>query len=433
MMRHSLALLFALTATAHAWEPDTTHAGLTEQAALATRINAKLVALFGRPEGWLEPVVLGPERAPGLYKKLEVVEPSSGAVPDRRGRQGALGWLLAGSVVEGMPEARARKHFYDPVTKRGAAPDWIIAKDNDLGLERFWIELERAVSAPGPAERDEHLAMALVCAGAMVHVLEDMGVPARTRGDEDEFDLPLGGGPADRGSRFERLATLLDGRLGVPAPEAPVARPHARDFFTAADGKGLADLTNARWYSSGTLPHTVDVPRHPQRGEVLERVRAAQRYARPRPEHDLSLSTTDAVALRDERGVCLANYRVADEELRFFISDECAAEQLAAILPQVGGYAAGFLEWLFRGSLAVAVQDGQVLVTVPKGETPLGKGQVSVIAEDANGRRAVVGSSTWSGSAQVAAPSAYVRLFAVFRGTDESGDAVIAVGNTTAK
>jgi len=463
-----IAALVAVTlaaAAAPAWEDDTTHAGLTEQAALASRLHARLQAFFARRGGWLEPLRLAPERAKALYAKLALLEPSSGVVPDRAGRQSALSWLLAGSVVEGMPAAREQNHFYDPIAKRGLrgsdsapltlfiqtgisavggagvpAPDWIVAKENDLGVARFWLELERSVVAPGPAERDEHLAMAFVSAGAMLHVLEDMGAPARTRGDLDEFLLPLGGGPRDRGSRFERLAALVFGRLGVPPAGPAVERKGLRDYFTAADGQGLADLTNATWYSSGTLPADVIVPvsarSHP--GEIAGLIAKASRYPAPRPGKDLPLAgdsaSPDGLVVRGEDGVCRANYRIDDGTIHFSISDDCAAAQLRAILPQVGGYAAGFLEHLFRGGLAVIVESGTARVSVPKSELQLGAGQLTFVVEDATGQRKVVGTGELrDGTANLNVPADAARVFVVFRGVDSNGESLIAVGSGAAK
>src|SRR5204862_295176 len=66
----SLVLVMALASTAAAWEPDTTHAGLTEQAGLASRVHARLIAQYGARGGWLEPLAIAPERAAGLYQKL---------------------------------------------------------------------------------------------------------------------------------------------------------------------------------------------------------------------------------------------------------------------------------------------------------------------------------------------------------------------------
>src|SRR5262249_51248494 len=261
------------------------------------------------------------------------------------------------------PAARENNHFYDPIAKHGlrggerapidlivetgitgvgaagvGAPDWITAKENDVGIARFWTELEKSVTAAGPAERGQDLAMALLCAGAMMHVLEDLGVPARTRGDLDEFLLPLGGGSNDRGSRFERLAAVLFGRLGVPAATAPVPRPKLRDFFTADDHQGLADIINARFYSLGTLPRSVNIPAHPRPGELAALVAKASKYPSPKPTRDPAITGGDARAIRDADGVGLANYRVTDEEIHFLISDHCPHPQLALTSPLVAAH-----------------------------------------------------------------------------------------------
>lgn len=421
------------TVPVHAWEADTTHVGLTEQAALSSFVHGRLGSAFGRAGGWLEPLGFAPERAPELYAKFGLIEPSSGVVPDGRGRQSALAWLLAGTVLEAMPAERGRNHSYDPIDKRGqdegrAAPDWVLANENDLGLPRFWFELERSVTAAGPAERDEHLAMALIGAGAMLHVLEDLGVPARVRADRYEFLLPLGGGFADRGSRFERLAALLYGRLGVLKPSTPIARERGRDYFAAADGQGLADVTNHNWYSQGSLPAVVRVPAEPRPGEVVERIRQAQRYPFPRPEQELEYAGKVNATLRNGAGTCLANYRLSEGQLRFHISDDCAAEQLAAILPTVGGYAAGYLNWLFRGALAVTVDAGMIQVTVAPGAVALAAGQLTLLGEDAAGHRSVIGTGPFSGSAKMPVTGTFTRIYALFRGTDSHGETLVAVG-----
>jgi hypothetical protein len=456
------AALLAAAAPAHAWEADTTHAGVTEQAALASGVAARLRAALGRRAGWLEPLAILPDRATALYKKLGAVEPTSGVVPDRRGRQSALAWLVAGAVLEGVPGDRERNHFYDPVHKTGltgartgglfarawrgivgeplpdeglAAPDWVTARDNDLGVGRFWLELERAVTSPTRGERDEHLAMALICAGAIAHVLQDLGAPAHARDDLDEHLTPLGAGAGDRGSRFERLAALLHGRLGVPAPRpapADKGRARLRDFFTAADGTGLADVTAARWYSLGTLPGEVVVPEDPARGEVAAAVARTQRFPSPKPVKELRLRDTggpDGAALRNEDGVCLANYRVTDGRLRFTISDACAAEQIAAILPEVAGRTSALLDWLFRGTLEVRVVGGGAVASVPPGAVALGAGKLTLVGEEADGRRKPFATPELGVGAPV--PDGVVRVFALFRGVDAAGEELVAVGSAT--
>lgn len=449
-----------LTAPAAGWEASSTHAGVTEAAALGSGLHAALGTAHGRELGLYEPLTVKRETAAALYEKLALLEPSEGYVPDARGRQPALAWLVAGAVIEDLPALRARHHFLDPVHDTGLtkgrgkglvarlyaalsrahvpdggmpAADWIFSPDNDLGMKRFWKELEASASAETREARDAHLAYALLCAGAMTHVLEDVGSPSRARDDWAEHMSELGAGPSDRGSRFERLAALAYGRLGVAQPTTPVAREKARDYFTAADGKGLADVTAARWYSSGTLPAPLLVAKRPRPGELPERVAKAQRrFPSPRPQGELDLraAAVAGVALRDAHGVCLANYRFEDETLSWYISDECAAEQLAAILPEVAAYAAGFLEFLFRGSLTVSPRG-----EVSTGAVALGKGTLRGYAEDASGNRRAVGEA-WAidaagaeaALAEIEVPDDAVRVIAVFRGVDANGEELVAVG-----
>lgn len=416
-----IAAVIATASPARGWEADTTHAGLTEQAALASTLHDVLTTRFGRELGVYDPVTVGKSTAPALFRKLELLPPSSGLVPDARGRQNALAWLVAGSVLEDLPASRGANHFSGgltgggglamrvtgggPPSKGKAARDWILDDANDLSLERFWHELELAVLAATPAERDQHLAFALVTAGAVLHVLEDVGSPSRARGDWDEHTGRLGGGAGDRGSRFERLAALAYGRLGVPAPDGVERRDRAREFFTSSNGKGLSDWAAETWYSSGTLPKSKRAPDGTEDGE--RRVNGAG-------------------------NVCKAVVRVERGKQSYTIPDECAAEQMAVILPRVGAYARGMLEWMFRGELALAVDGGVVTVTSP---AALGAGAIRVLVDDEKGNREEVGAARVEKSvaaggvvATFAVPDGAKAVVAVFRGVDEHGEEVVAVG-----
>jgi hypothetical protein len=446
---------------ARAWEATTTNAGLTEAAALGSHLHARLEETWGLDLGLYAPLTVARTSAPTLFQRLALLEPSEGYVPDARGRQSALAWLVAGSVIEEVPGDRGRHHFYDPVHKTGltgkgaqsggffrrlsgtakslqttgtAAPDWILSKDNDLGMARFLTEQEAALAAATPAEREQHLAYALLCAGAMSAVLEDVGSPSRARDDLAEHLSPLGGGTSDRGSRFERVAALAYGRVGVAPAGMPVVRAKARDYFSAADGKGLADVTNAHWYSSGTLPGPLLVPKQPKPGELVKRVAVTQRFAAPAPtgELDLAGAANGGAEIHDANGVCLADYRFEDDTLSWWISDECAADQAGAILPSVAAYAAGFIDFLFRGNLVVEAS-GEVKV----GTVALGAGTLTAYVEDASGKRSPVA----GGAVQVTSGAAGATLFTVpgaagaklvvvFRGKDAAGEDIVAAGRT---
>ncbi|MGE0550050.1 MAG: hypothetical protein AB7O24_31430 [Kofleriaceae bacterium] len=438
--------LAVVPGTATAWEPETTHAGLAEQAALASRLHRRLVTL-GFTGGVFEPLTIPPADAPTLMASVKLLSPSHGSVPDARGRQVALAWLTAGAALADIPSSHGANHFYDPATKRGwqapdrgiiagltdkvreavgraslpdrgiPAPDWVVDKTNPFNLDAFMTQYAKAVSARTPGERSRHMAAALIAAGAILHTLGDLGAPSRVRGDEAAHLEPLGAGPDDLGSRFERLAALAHGRLGVPAPSRKITRTRLREFFTASDGSGLADLIARTYFSPNTLPKRTRSDEQP-------------RLVRPQPAlprlNLMAASREEGTSLRDVKGMCLARYRVDHGMLGFSLDDECILEQIAAILPEVASYEAGLLDFLLRGELTIAVTDS--VVVTGKG---LGAGTIDVLVEDDRGVRTSLGTASSKGGAQLAqvgAPSAGVRVVAVFRGTDAAGEPIVAVG-----
>ncbi len=447
-------LSLAIARPAAAWEPSTTQPGLAEQAALESRLHKRLV-LIGFGGGLFEQLTIPPADAPTLIAALKLLSPTNGSVPDGRGRQSALAWLAAGASLADVPSKYAANHFYDPTTGKGwEAPDrsvlqglsdrvrraigrvpvprhgmpatqWITAKDNPFNLDNFLDQYGKAVSAATPGERSRHMAAALIAAGAMLHVLGDLGAPSRVRGDAAAHFDELGAGPDDLGSRFERIAALAYGRLGVPAPTRTVTRTHLLDFFTSKDGTGLADMIASHYFS----PHTLPAPSRVS-GD------AAPVLARPAPKLPKRLNVMAATrdggtVLRNSEGTCLAQYHVENDILRFSLDDRCMLEQIAEILPEVAAYETGLLDFLLRGELTIT---GTSVVSVAG--KALGTGKLEVLAEDNRGVRtklaevAIDGKTAKPGApfARVAAPSNALRVVAVFRGTDAAGEPVVAVG-----
>jgi hypothetical protein len=452
MKRAAALLALALTAgQAHAWEAQTTHAGLAEQAALSSRLHKRLVAL-GFDGGLFEPLTIPPADAPVLLKNLKLLSPSHGAVPDARGRQSALAWVAAGASLADIPARHAANHFYDPALRHGwenpdrgvfqgvsdsireaigraqlpakgmAAVDWITAKDNPFNLAQFNDQYGKAVSAATPGERSRHMAAALVAAGGLLHVLADLGSPSRVRSDEAAHFTSLGGGPDDLGSRFERIAALAYGRLGVPAPARVITRDHLLDYFTSKDGTGLADFVARTYFSPNTLPEPTRV------GDETK-----PRLVRPQPAlparlNLMAASREDGTTLRQTDGTCLARYRVERGVVTFGLDDDCMLEQVSALLPEVAAYETGLMDFLVRGELTVTASNGQLSI---KGVN-LGAGDVDVLVEDDLGVRKSIGKATVAaGSAELARlamPATGTRVVAVFRGTDGAGEPVVAVG-----
>lgn len=504
----SLALTAALVlapARTWAWEPDTTHAGLTEQAAMSSRLHQRLRSQLGVSDGLFAALIIPPADAPALFETLGGFNPTHGYVPDTRGRMLALGWLAAGSVLADVPVEQAANHFFDPLTGRGLDDDsirglsdrlrhriyprlageplpregvpavaWVVDPSNPMGLNGFIGQYQKAVSAATPGERARHLAGALLAAGAILHVLQDMGSPSHVRDDLAAHLQPLGPDAFDMGSRFERVAALTHGRLGVPAPGRAVHAATLRAFFTTAapaagaaapaagaaapaagagsdasagdQPPGLADLTAGRWFSPSTLPRPIRI--HPGLGQSRIGMLLTESLVRPRPAPlprlDMNAARRGSARLSDERGVCLANYRLQDDGmLVWFIDDACMTEQVAAILPEVAAYSAGLLDWLFRGNIALDLsgpaggQPGARSVAARAGGIALGAGTVTFFWDDQRGVRTPLGAPV-AVSGPVAADAVLARAPALpaearavavlFQGKDAAGEPVVAAG-----
>jgi len=446
MLKKVAALLALVVATqsAGAWEAQTTQAGLAEQAALASRLNHRLITL-GFNGGLFEQLTIPPADAKALIEDLHLLSPTHGSVPDARGRQTALAWLSAGAVLADLPASHGADHFYDPQTKRGwerpsagltgvlkglslpergvPAPDWIVDKQNPFNLAGFLDQYAKAVTAQTPGERSRAMAGALIAAGAMIHVLGDLGAPSRVRADYAAHLAPLGGGPADVGSRMERIAALAYGRLGVPLPGRTITRTHLRDYFTSADGGGLADVTARSYFSPNTLPASSRVNDAPP---ALVRAKPAL----PAKLNLMAAGREDGTTLRNVDGTCLARYRIDHSVITWSLDDDCMLEELAVIMPEVAAYETGLLDFLLRGELALAVDQGQVTVS-SKG---LGAGTVDILVEDDRGVRTSIGKTALTGPAandqlaKIAMPTYGTRVVAVFSGADQAGEPIVAVG-----
>lgn len=448
-MKRALLLVAILASNANAWEAETTQAGLAEQAAMSSRLHKRLVVL-GFDGGLFEQLTVPPADAKTLIDTLHLLSPTHGAVPDARGRQTALAWIAAGASIADVPTKLGANHFYDPLTKRGwvapsrgvikglsdavresigraavpdkgvPAVDWVTAKDNPFNVDGFLDQYYKAVTAATPGERSRHMAGALVAAGAIIHVLGDLGSPSRVRGDSAAHFEQLGGGPDDLGSRFERVAALAFGRLGVPGPSHVITRPHLRDYFTSADNTGLADIISRSYFSANTLPASARVG-NDTRPELSRPLPAL-----PTKLNLMAATRDDGTTLRNADSVCLARYRVEHGVVSFHMDDDCMLEQVTAILPEVAAYETGLLDFLLRGEITITV-GGDISLAAPN----LGSGTIEVFVEDASGVRKSISKATIAaGNAlpHVGVPETGARVIAVFRGVDSQGEPLVAVG-----
>jgi hypothetical protein len=468
-----VGVLVAQPPAARAYDPATTHAGLTERAALASQLHRVLSRALSRPLGLFEPVALSldqlpPAQAQALEARLATLDPSAGGSAGPDGAAPALAWVIAGSVIASTPAERGQDLFYDP--SRGAglsqsgslaslgnslgllldagggfralftgtqfnltgrpSTEWLHAPENDVGLPAFHAALEEAVTGDRPPRRATALARALMALGGVLTVLEDAGEPAHVRNDYRRTYLASRGpSPFDRGSPFELFVAETYGRMGLPANVTPVRRPTVTAFITAADGQGLADRTQRRFFSDGSLPDDAVVDRGTTAAEVMEEARGSLPYAYPRlPRLELKVMGRKRYAYAQDKRRLLAYERVPGR-VRFFLDESVYADTARALLPEIAGYGAGLIDHLLRVEIQIdTATAGSALVSVTGATGGVRKGEVRVFAEDGAGlRQALTTVQPGSAGVRVSVPAGTKKVAAVLRGEDDAGE-LVAVG-----
>ncbi|MBW2732285.1 MAG: hypothetical protein JRH20_07805 [Deltaproteobacteria bacterium] len=417
MRRLSLGLILALgfagtlglatfPQSVAAYETTSTHPGMTGLAVLKSGLHRFLRA-HGLKHGLfttltLQPDLMSKAEFEALRAALQRVPAASGARPDAVTKKGkapkrqkasritsrrplpaqrplqewSLGWLMAGSMLQGMPTASDLKHFFDPVKQRGlsqgrtwrwggasildgrdslptklkgpSAIRWLRDAKNPHSVAQWQRHITQAATAADPRRRDHHMAMALMALGGLLHVLQDMGSPTHTRNDYAQGHLQrLGGSSLDRGSAYERYVAQRYGRAGLPPYFGKgVAFAKIEDFFTSPDSTGLADISRRDHFSPGTLPEPQLAEIGVDANKMLAGLQTRLSCAQP------SLTTIDLPCARQK--TCYAAgphgpryaYRIIDAKLQFFLDYRCLAATARHLVPLSIGYSTGLIDHL---------------------------------------------------------------------------------------
>jgi hypothetical protein len=122
----------------------------------------------------------------------------------------------------------------------------------------------------------------------------------------------------------------------------------------------------------------------------------------------------------------LLAYERVPGRVRFFLDRNVYLDTARAVLPEIGGYAAGLIDHLLRGEVAINVAGNSAELTVSGARGAIrGGGKLRVYAENAAGVRTEVGS--WPAPAEgaaplsVAVPAGTRVVAAVLRAEDDAG------------
>ncbi|HXJ22468.1 MAG TPA: hypothetical protein VMT03_19780, partial [Polyangia bacterium] len=220
-------------------------------------------------------------------------------------------------------------------------------------------------------------------------------------------------------------------------------RPSAMAYITAADAQGLADRTQRRFFSDGTVPAEVVVDRQTTPAEVMQDARESLPYGLPGVPH-LSLTGMGDIqyayappepaasgASLPPRRRRLFGYLRVPGRVKFFLDAAVYRDTAQALLPEIGGYATGLIDHLFRAEIHLEATAGAATVSVSGVRGALAAGEVRLYADDGAGnRRAFATVPVSETAASVSVPAGARRIAAVLRGADAAGD-LVSVSETS--
>ncbi|MFA5553087.1 MAG: hypothetical protein WDA68_00820 [Phycisphaerae bacterium] len=195
-----------------AWEKEYTHPSISEAAANTSHIDSYLQNQLGYTTG--------------LSTQLQIINTTTPFIQDLINRgmklnintRNILEWTREGSKLEDAKtwQARSQHHFYDPFRNTGLDnrtdhPDWdgfptlspyfnlrgepslfwIITGESSTGYpksnQQTWSATRNkfysALTSPVSSNREQDMTETFIAIGHILHMLEDMGVPAHTRND----------------------------------------------------------------------------------------------------------------------------------------------------------------------------------------------------------------------------------------------------------
>lgn len=284
-----IAIVYYLTSTvAYCFDDNRTHLLLTERAISISLLSSYLVNNLGFSKS--------------IDKQLTTyLFPTSRSI---------LEWLQQGSTDEDSPVCRASTHFHDPlkpwkdsyVTDSPAVikfwcndvpPVWPQYSNitwatgyeskgvklttpmdrQDMNWDNAQRYFYSALTETDPLKRDDFFIKTFRAVGQVMHLLQDMAVPAHVRNDFQShlaFNGIEGNNPVKPlswfGNPFEHYVKMQPGVISNTTPVTPTfASPRLTDFWDT-DGNmtnpGLAEFANGNFFSDETINENGTTPEH---------------------------------------------------------------------------------------------------------------------------------------------------------------------------
>jgi len=347
----------------------------------------------------------------------------------------ALGWIRLGMVAEVTPSARHLHHFVDredpesptwtddelpaSVLRRRArvngqplagvatrtnfagsstsAVAWLDDTRDILAPAQTYRHLTLASLAPSQAERDHYLALALIGVGALVHVVQDLSVPAHARGDVSAFHAQLSPAVSDRGLPLQEFVRVEYGRRSIPgyalpdpSDEPPSGVPLADSLVAhiigGPDHRGLAELAGRHFLSESSVPAPAFLADTLSPSEAATKLLGEDHHLDPREVDGAILSPWPAQRgyVLSATGRALAAFDTdEDGRIRPYLDEACYRDQALQLLPAAIDTTRSLFDLIWPAWPTMRVESAAVELDIPAWSSA----ELHVLVEDDQGER----------------------------------------------
>ncbi|MDP3298315.1 MAG: hypothetical protein Q8N09_12150 [Thermodesulfovibrionia bacterium] len=264
-------------------------------------------------------------------------------------------------------------HFYNPITNTSGVGDiwpsayeWANASNNDWSWIKARNYFYQGLTLTTKTQREEALAKAFRGIGHIIHLVEDVAVPAHTRGDIHVSD-PYESYTNTKISSLQYTSVPFLYWNISSSPAAPKqfwdldsyngSTPYSGDYL------GLSEYTNANFFSEDTIYDDFSYPDWPS---VVE-------------YNDVNINGKITTYLR-KLGYANGGYGESINHLAagkwfykyipsslislkksaLMLDDRCHEDYQQKLIPRAVGYSAGLLDYFFRGTLEITMPDSYV-------------------------------------------------------------------------
>ncbi len=297
----------------------------------------------------------------------------------------AIRWIMDGGKTEDEPfYTRSFNHFHNPLLPWDSAgyggtfkSAILWAQDQGtfgslFGGNYSWKAVRDyyylGLTSTTKEDREKNLADTFRGLGQLMHLVEDMSVPAHTRNDghllynyEKWVLKPMNVDIANIGSTpyggtIQNISNLFDvDRYNGNNPE--ITLPCNSNNLI-----GLSEYTNANFFSEDTInTSTFTYPRWVDTTKVVEDYRSSDGQIRKREYYRRAYcsGTADEKNYRLAAGDFLDYYRETNPDLSSGLSkipvldEKVYSDYASLLLPRAVGYSAGLLNYFFRGNMDI--------------------------------------------------------------------------------